>query len=266
MKKKVLIRGGGDLASGVALRLIKTGMDIYITELPQPFVVRRTVSFAEAVYEGTWIVEGISAIHVRDVPEADSLIKNRCIPVLVDPNLERISEINPDILVDGRMLKLPVEYNLNQIDLIIGLGPGFQGGKNCHAFVETNRGHFLGRVFWEGMAEENSGIPGSIMGIQDQRVLRSPQDGVFNSVVSICDVVNEGQPIGWIGEKVVLAPFSGLIRGLIHDGLMIKKNMKIGDIDPRIDRKLCTLISEKALAIGGGVLEAILTVDRPTRK
>jgi len=266
MNKKVLIRGGGDLASGVALRLIKTGMDVYIAELPQPLVIRRTVSFAEAVYEGSWDVEGVTAVHARDVPEAHCFVKKRNIPVLVDPNLEIINEINPDVLVDARMLKLPVQYNLNLVGLIIGLGPGFQVGKNCHAFVETKRGHFLGRVFWSGGAEENSEIPGSVMGIQEQRVLRSPEDGVFNSFVSICDVIDIGKPIGQVDNTVIEAPFSGLIRGLIHDGLIVEKNMKIGDIDPRTDRKYCTYISEKALAIGGGVLEAILTVEHIPRK
>ncbi len=259
MNQKVLIRGGGDLASGVALRLFKTGMAVYIAELPQPLVVRRAVSFAEAVYEETWEVEGVSAVHARDVPEADCLVKNGFIPVLVDPNIEFIHEINPDVLVDARMLKLPVDYNLNLVGLIIGLGPGFQVGKNCHAFVETKRGHFLGRVFWEWGSGKKHGIPGTVLGIQEQRVLRSPGDGVFNSFVSICDVINRGKPIGQVGNMVIEAPFSGLIRGLIHDGLSVKKNMKIGDIDPRTDWKYCNYISEKALAIGGGVLEAILT-------
>jgi len=265
MKKIVLIRGGGDLASGVALRLIKTGMDVYITELPQPLVVRRTVSFAEAVYEGTWDVEGVTAVRAKNVVEASGLTKNGCIPVLVDPNLELIEEINPDVLVDARMLKLPVEYNLNLVNLIIGLGPGFQVGNNCHVLVETNRGHFLGRVFWKGRAEENNGMPGSVMGIQEQRVLRSPEDGVFMSYASICDEIDVGKPVGQVGNKVIIAPFSGLIRGLIHDGLFVQKNMKIGDIDPRLDMKYCTYVSEKALAIAGGVLEAILTGEHISR-
>jgi xanthine dehydrogenase accessory factor len=169
-----------------------------------------------------------------------------------------LNTINPEVVVDARMLKKPPTKGKEIASLVIGLGPGFIAGDNCHAVIETNRGHYLGRVIWDGEAEPNTGVPGEIMGYKEERVLRAPEEGILTTVVKIGEWIEEGKVIGEVGDKAILAPFDGLLRGLLRDGALVTKGMKIGDIDPRQDLNLFTRVSEKSLAIGGGVLEAIL--------
>jgi xanthine dehydrogenase accessory factor len=258
----VLVRGGGDLASGVVLRLYRVGIKVIITELPKPLAVRRLVSFSEAVYQGEAQVEGIiarTAINVRDVA---GLIQRGEIPIFVDPECSILH--NPLLtvlaLVDARMTKRTPELGMSAAPLVIGLGPGFEAGINCHAVIETNRGHSLGRVIWHGTSEPNTGLPGSIGKIQNERVLRSPGDGQLTTKVEIGGRVNQGTVIGEVGGKHITAPFDGVLRGLLTNGFLVKNGMKIGDLDPREDDKIATTVSEKSLAIGGGVLEALLTI------
>ena len=253
----VLLRGGGDLATGVALRLHRAGIKVLITELAQPLAVRRTVSFAEAVYAGQHMVEGVKSKRI----EADQLSawdEADTIPVLVDPDLDILSSHNFPVVVDARLIKSIPSPLPAQIPLHIGLGPGFSAGDNCHAVIETRRSHTLGRVYWEGTTQPDSGQPEG----DPRRVLRAPGDGVVSARANIGDHVKEGQIIAAISEQLsVVSPFDGVLRGLIHDGLHVTKGLKIGDVDPRGDTEACFLVSDKALAIGGGVLEAVLSKE-----
>lgn len=254
----VLIRGGGDLASGVGVRLHRSGFQVVITELPEPLVVRRKVSFAEAVHEGLVQVEGVTGKLVEDFSEIKSILLSGIIPVLIDPDLKCLEVINPDVVVDARMRKKLPREGKELASLVIGLGPGFIAGENCHAVIETNRGHNMGRVLWQGVPEQDTGIPGSVQGYSSERVLRAPVDGVLQTRVEIGDRLKKGSLVALVGEEEVLAPFDGILRGLLRDGTAVKAGFKIGDVDPREDPNLYKLISDKSRAIGGGVLEAIL--------
>ena len=254
----VLIRGGGDLASGVAVRLHHSGFEVMLTELPTPLVVRRTVSFAEAVSDGRKEVEGITAVLIRTPGEVKESVRAGYIPVLVDPDLACLKEVRPDVVVDARMRKKPPAEGKELATLVIGLGPGFIAGENCHAVIETNRGHNLGRVIWAGPPQEDTGIQGVVQGFASERVLRAPEDGKLVTGAKIGDEVKNGTVIALVGSQAVLAPFDGVLRGLIKPGTQVIKGMKIGDVDPRDDPTICTLVSDKSRAVGGGVLEAIL--------
>jgi xanthine dehydrogenase accessory factor len=268
-----LIRGGGDLASGVALRLHRAGLKLLITELPQPLVVRRLVSFAEAVYAGTVEVEGAQARCVADLSAALDLMQAGQIAVMVDPQLRALPDLREMdgrlelvALVDGRMTKRAPELSKETAPLVVGLGPGFVAGENCHAVVETNRGHNLGRVFWYGSAEADTGIPESVFSKRAQRVLRAPADGILVAHAEIGDHLEAGQLVAEVAGIPILAPFKGVLRGLAHPGMVVVKNLKIGDLDPRDDPSYCTLVSDKSLAVGGGVLEAILSQPELRRR
>ena len=249
----ILIRGGGDIATGVALRLHRTGYHVFITELNQPLAVRRTVSFAETVYEGDWTVEDVSARRAESAAQALEFSRNGIIPVLVAPELEAVT-LKYDVLVDGRLTKTDVDYPLAHQPMIIGLGPGFTVGRNCHAVVETNRGHTLGRVYRNGSAQPDTASPEG----DPHRVLRAPTDGMVVGHVEIGQHVEADQIVASVGGEQIASPFKEIVRGLIHPGLSVRKGLKIGDIDSRDDPALCRLVSDKALAVGGGVLEAIL--------
>ncbi len=258
MPSLVMIRGGGDLATGVALRLFRSGLRVIITELTQPLAVRRTVSFAEAVYSGEITIENLTGSRVDD--PSDSLrilgiLGKQQVPVLVDPGCISAKLLHPAVIVDGRMTKRPPEPIGYSPSLYIGLGPGFDASVNCQAVIETRRGHTLGRVFWQGSPDPDTGLPDG----DRTRVLRAPTDGILESNLNIGDLVESGQNIADIAGTVVTAPFAGILRGLIHPGLLVTRGLKIGDIDPRNDPRLCQLVSDKALSIGGGVLEAIIS-------
>lgn len=258
----VLVRGGGDLATGVAVRLLRAGFKVIITELSQPLAVRRSVSFAQAVYSGEVMIEGIQARRISDA--ADTLrvlqiLANNQVPVLVDPSATSALSLHPTVIVDARLTKKPPEPLKHQAKLYIGLGPGFTAGENCHAVVETSRGHYMGRVIWQGAAAENTGIPEGVSGQAEKRVLRAPVAGVLVAYVDIGTHLEPGQSIASVGDSQVCAPFAGVVRGLLHPGLEVHPGQKIGDLDPRDDPSLCGVISDKALAMGGGVLEAILS-------
>jgi xanthine dehydrogenase accessory factor len=268
-----IIRGGGDLASGVAVRLHRAGLKMLIAELPRPLAVRRLVSFAEAVYAGAMEVEGVKARGVANFSAALDVMESGQIAVMVDPQLQllqTLSQIDGDVqlgvLVDGRMTKRPPEIGKEAAPLVIGLGPGFIAGVNCHACVETNRGHNLGRVFWQGSAEEDTGIPESVSSRRSERVLRAPKDGVLEVHAEIGDHLEAGQLVAEVAGTPILAPFKGVLRGLLHPGIAVAKNLKVGDLDPRDDPSFCTLVSDKSLAVGGGVLEAILSQPEIRRR
>jgi len=252
----ILIRGGGDLASGVALRLHRCGFQVLISELPEPLAVRRAVSFSEAVYEGQWQVEEVTAVRVESEAQIVAALEEGQIPVLVDPNLAILSMFNikPLTVIDARLLKRPPEPLPFPTPLLIGLGPGFVAGKNCQAVIETQRGHTLGRVSWRGSAQADSGLPEGEPG----RVLRVPVDGTLVGYAQIGDHLETGDIIAEVVGQKLTAPFPGVLRGIIRPGLTVARGLKIGDLDKRDKREYCFLVSDKALAIGGGVLEAIL--------
>jgi xanthine dehydrogenase accessory factor len=258
----VLIRGGGDLASGVALRLHKSGFKVVITELPKPLAVRRLASFSEAIYAGEMTLEGIVAKRVNEIDDPlrilQLLSKGR-VPVIIDPEGKSIQTIHPTVIVDARMLKAAPEAIRHTAKLYIGLGPGFIGGANCHAAIETQRGPWLGRVLWDGPTQSDSGIPEPVGEKQTERALYAPVDGSLIPIKTIGDLVLEDELIAEIHGQPINAPFKGVLRGLIHPDVEVHQGMKIGDLDPRNDPELCNHVSDKALAIGGGVLEAILS-------
>ena len=259
MKPFVLIRGGGDLASGVAIRLHRVGIPVLIVETNQPTAVRRSVAFAQAVYDGEALIEGTAGRLIGYPEEMLSCWNEGTVPVMVDPELELISVFKPLVIVDGRMRKTSQVLSLDMAQLVVGLGPGFTAGENCHAAIETNRGHFLGRVYWQGSPQANTGIPGEVEGYTRERVLYAPTDGIVQTLVDFSDHVQPGDPVITIGNQTIKASLAGLVRGLIHPGIWVNQGTKVADIDPRTEDFRCWTVSEKALAIGGGVLEAILT-------
>lgn len=254
----ILLRGGGDLGSGVAHRLHRAGFSVVITELPQPLCVRRAVAFAEAVYAGAATVEGVTARLVADANAARATLAAGDIPVLVDPQGRALAELRPAVVVDARLAKRNLGTTLHDAPLVIGLGPGFTAGVDCHAVVETNRGHNLGRVYWQGGAEPDTGQPEPVRGYSVDRVLRAPCAGIFAGRKQIGDAVSAGDVVAEVDGAPVVAAFSGVLRGLLHDGLTVSAGLKVGDLDPRGVREHCFTISDKARSIGGGVLEAIL--------
>lgn len=255
----LMLRGGGDLASGVAVRLHRAGLTPIILEIAQPLCVRRLVSFAEAVYRGQVEVEGIAGVRVTTAEEARSALKNGRIPVLIDPEAAIRQALPPLVWIDARLTKRPPDLGIETAPLVIGLGPGFTAGVDCHAVVETNRGHNLGRVFWEGSAEPDTGIPEGVGPYRAERVLRAPTEGILKNWVELGTRVYSGQTVAEVNGQPIQAPFDGVLRGLIHPGLRVTKGLKIGDVDPRGDPEYARRVSDKALAVGGGVLEALLS-------
>ena len=253
-----LIRGAGDIASGIALRLWRAGFDVVMTEIARPTTIRRTVAFSEAVLRGETAVEGVTARRAESADEVRRMLEDGVLPVLVDPVCACREELSPDALVDAILAKRNIGTAIGDAPVVVGVGPGFTAGVDCHAVVETMRGHTLGRVIYEGAALPNTNIPGLIGGYAGERVLRAPADGIFASVRAIGDIVSEGEAVGFAGGQPMVCTIGGVLRGLIADGVPVRKGMKAGDVDPRGDVSYCRTSSDKALAVGGGVLEAIL--------
>jgi xanthine dehydrogenase accessory factor len=259
---RILVRGGGDIASGVAWRLHVTGFKVAVTEIHQPMAVRRTVSFCEAVYDKETQVEGVKAVCIHDAREAFGAWEKGWIPVMVDPDAESRHAMEPHILVDAILAKRNLGTTLSHAALVIAVGPGFEAGKDAHYVVETNRGHRLGRLLTSGSAQPNTGVPGPVQGITSERVLRAPADGIWENTKNIGDPVHKGEIVGKVKDITVQSGIEGVLRGLIRPGISVTDGLKIGDVDPRGDRSSCFTISEKALAIAGGVLEGILRTFR----
>lgn len=253
----IVIRGGGDLATGVALRLYRSGMDVVICETAVPTSIRRTVCFSEAVRLEEMMVEGVTAR--RAVPEeVPALLAAGIIPVLVDPEGDCIPGLRPDAVVDAILAKRNLGTSMDMAPIVVAAGPGFTAGVDCHAAVETMRGHYLGRVIYEGSPLPNTNIPGLIGGYAGERVLRAPADGAFAGAKRIGDRVEAGDVAGYVAGKPMVCTIGGTLRGLLADGVPVTKGMKSGDVDPRCEEAHCRCASDKALAVGGGVLEAIL--------
>ena len=257
MKSLIVIKGGGDLATGIAHRLYRSKFNVVITEIEQPTVIRRTVAFAQAIFSGQMTVEGVTAQRAV-LSEVSSLLERGVIPVLIDPQAHCLAELNPQGLVDAIIAKKNTGTHLQDAPVVVGVGPGFTAGTDVHAVVETARGHYLGRVYYHGSAQDNTGIPGEIGGYTIERLVRAPGGGVLSGCAVIGSQVTAGDTIAMVGDKAVLAPISGMLRGLLQNGLIVHEGMKIGDIDPRGEQEHCFTISDKARSIGGGVLEALL--------
>ena len=256
-----IIRGAGDIATAIALRLWRCGISVVMTEIEQPLTVRRTVAFSEAVRLGQMQVEGVLAIRVRDVVQAKEVLERKnAIPVLIDPDC-RCIELKPDVVVDAILAKRNLGTSMGMASVVVGVGPGFTAGEDCHAVVETMRGHTLGRTYYEGSALPNTAVPGLVGGFAGERVLRAPADGLFRGVCAIGDHVEEGQVVAYVGDTPVVAMLTGVLRGLIADGVRVSKGLKCGDVDPRGDACYCRLVSDKGLSVAGGVLEAILCLS-----
>lgn len=254
----VLIRGAGDLASGIALRLHRCKMQVVMTDLPQPTAIRRTVCFSQAIVYGQCAVEEVTAVRAETKADTEAALAQGKIPVLADPGAQCRTWLRPDVLVDAILAKKNLGTTITDAPLVIGVGPGFTAGQDCHAVVETMRGHTLGRCIYEGSAIPNTNIPGLIGGFAGERVLRAPDTGIFHALGRIGAHVEAGQCVGEVNGKPMLCTISGVLRGLLADGTPVTQGMKSGDVDPRDEESYCHAVSDKALAIAGGVLEAIL--------
>lgn len=278
MKKNVIIvRGGGDIATGTIYKLHQSGYPVLVLETQNPSAIRRFAAFSEAVYEGTYTVEGITCKLARDLKQAHQIMEQGMVAMLIDANGEAIKEVKPAALVDAILAKKNLGTNRKMASFTIALGPGFTAGSDVDAVIETMRGHKLGRIIYEGSALPNTGIPGVIAGVSKERVIHAPAKGILYGEKKIADYVKKEEIIAYIypesenienekerAEKrteaiAVKATISGILRGLIRDGYPVTKGFKIADIDPREgERENCFTISDKARCIAGGVLEALL--------
>lgn len=264
----IAVKGAGDLATGVMHRLARAGFAVMATELPQPTVLRRTVAFAEAVALGQITVEGVTACRVNSVEEIQAALSRGFVPVVVDPGGTMLRQMKPQVLVEATLSKYNRGITMRDAPIVIALGPGYEAGKDVHAVIETNRGHNLGRVYLQGSAEPDTGVPGTIGGYAGERLLRAPCAGTLYGVRQIGDQVQAGETVasvrneepgsGTKQSEPIIAAISGILRGLVRDGLVVSTGMKVGDIDPRAIREHCFTISDKSRAVAGGVLEAVM--------
>lgn len=259
----VAVRGAGDLATGTIVRLFKAGFSVVAFEVPDPTVIRRTASLAKAVIAGSAVVEDVEAVLVPDFRAALDMAARGRVPVLVDPSCTSLVALKPAALVDAIVAKRNIGTTLSMAPIVVALGPGFVAGKDAHVVVETQRGHDLGRLIYEGAAAADTGIPGVIDGHSEDRVIHAPVAGRIRIICDIGSCVIRGEPmLEIIGKNrtVVVAPIDGLVRGMIRDGFPATEGMKIADVDPRCEKKHCYTISDKARTIAGGVLEALLAL------
>lgn len=254
----ILVKGGGEMATGVAHRLARSGFRVGVTEIPEPLAVRREVAFSEAIFEGQKEVEGLVAKCVSSREGILQAWEEGRVPIFVDPECSIRATLNPDVVIDAIMAKRNTGTRIVDAPLVIGLGPGFRAGPDVHLVIETNRGHRLGKVIEVGEADPDTGIPGEISGYTWERVLRAPASGRFRGRKRIGDRVEAGEVAGEVDGVPVEAKIAGVLRGILRDGFWVQEQMKVGDVDPRGVREHCFTISEKARAIAGGVLEAIL--------
>ena len=255
---RVVVKSGGDLGTGVAWRLHRCGFCVLVTEMPQPTVIRRAVAFASAIYEGAATVDGVTARLVEDDAAIADAWAAGDVPVLIDADGASIQRLQPDAVVDAILAKRNTGTRITDAPIVVALGPGFGAGADCHAVVETKRGHDLGRVLTKGSAAPNTGMPGSVGGESGRRVLRTPTGGIFRAARVIGDRVQAGDVVARVDDAPIRSQLDGVVRGLLYDRLRVSAGAKVGDVDPRGVASHCFTISDKALAVGGGVVEAIL--------
>ena len=250
-----LIRGGGDLGTGAAIQLKRMGMPVTVCDLENPLAVRRKVSLSSAILDKKIEIEEITGERVDDLSTINDLSSTEVVPVIISDSLPTFPI---SVIVDARMQKKPMDTKIDDAALVIALGPGFFAGKDCHAVVETIRGPNMGKVIWDGCAEEDTGIPGEVGGFTSERLLRSPSNGEICWMKEIGDLVEKDELLGSVGDDDVVAGTSGIIRGMINEGTLLEAGMKIGDIDPRGVKVDVKKVSDKALAVGNGVTEAVI--------
>ena len=258
LKHLIIVRGGGDLATGTISPLHNCGFPVLVLECARPTAIRRTVAFSEAVFTGCQTVEGLTCWKAETLQQAVAFLRNGKLPLVVDEAGESITALRPMAVVDAILAKKNLGTAITDAPVVIGVGPGFTAGEDCHAVVETMRGHYLGRVIHQGPAAPNTGIPGLIGGFAGERVLRAPADGVFHQILDIGAQVKMGDVAATVNGEPMLCTLDGVLRGILADGTPVFKGMKAGDIDPRCKIEHCYCASDKALAVGGGVLEAVL--------
>lgn len=254
----ILIRGAGDIASGIAIRLYRSGLMLAMTDLERPTSIRRTVCFSEAVIHGVCSVEGVAAEKAASREDADLIWQRGNIPVFADDEGTVLSLLHPDAVVDARLAKVNLDTSISDALIVVAVGPGFTAGKDCHAVVETQRGHYLGRAIYEGSAAPNTGVPGNIGGYTVERIIRAPKAGVFHPLLAIGDQVQANEVVAYVDDEPVTCRISGILRGILPEGTCVHSGMKSGDVDPRCKPEHCLCVSDKALSVGGGVLEALL--------
>ena len=256
-KRLVIVRGAGDLATGTIIKLWRAGYDVLALEIDKPTQIRRSVSFAEAVYDGEMTVDGLKAVRIERAEDAFHAFDDGFVPVLVDPDGKTIEKLHPAVVVDAIIAKKNLGTKIDSAPLVIALGPGFTAGVDADAVIETQRGHRLGRIIREGSAAPNTGRPGNIGGYTTERVIRSPKEGVFRGIRTFGDIVSAGETIAYVGDTPITATIDGMIRGMLHEGLYVTEGFKVADIDPRGKGADYTTPSDKAYAIAGGVLECV---------
>ncbi len=255
----VIVRGGGDIASGTIQKLYRSGFKVLILEIERPTFIRRKVCYGEAVYDEEFTLEGITSKLIKSLEEIEGVFEEGAIPVLVDEQGYSIEKLKPRIVIDAILAKKNLGTNMNMADITIALGPGFEAGKDVHAVVETMRGHNLGKIIFNGRAVKNTGVPGEIKGFSKERVIYSPIVGIIKNVREIGDIVKKDELLAYVEDKEIRATIDGVLRGIIRNNSFVTEGLKIADIDPRLSEKEnCFTISDKARAIGGAVLEAVL--------
>lgn len=261
MDNIVVVRGGGDLATGVIHKLHRCNIKVVVLECEHPTAIRRTVSFCNAVFENEMVVEGVKCRLAYNIEEIYQILEDGDIPLIIDEKCKIIKDIKPVAVIDAIIAKKNIGTSIDMAPITIALGPGFEAGKDVHAVIETKRGHNLGRIIYEGFAAKNTGIPGEIKGYSKERVIHSPCEGIINNISEIGDYVEQNQIIATVGNENVYASLSGILRGIIYDKTYVKKGLKIADIDPRKEElQNCYKISDKARCIAGGTLEALLNM------
>ena len=255
----IVIKGAGDIASGIALRLKHAKFDVVMTDIERPTAIRRTVCFSQAIVNGTAQVEDVKAEKANNAEEIKKILSMGNIAVIADEKAKIIKALKPEAIVDAILAKENLGTKIDDAPIVMGVGPGFTAGVDCHAVIEPKRGHYLGRVIKNGSAAANTGVPGNIGGYTTERIIRAVKDGAFDPVCEIGDTVKEGQTVAYIDGEAVKCSIGGVLRGILPKGTPVYKGMKSGDVDPRCVKEHCYTVSDKALAVGGGVLEAILS-------
>lgn len=259
---KVVIRGAGDVATGIGHRLHRCGFKVLHLDIEKPLVIRRTVAFTQALSDGEGEVEGVKCRKVNNLSEIENAWDNDYVAVMVDPEAKILYELKPEVVVDSIIAKKNIGTNKSMAPITIGIGPGFVAGEDVDVVVESNRGHYLGTIILEGSAAPNTGVPGNIAGFTSERVIRAEADGVIKNIRELGDIVKQDEDIAYIGDVPVKASLDGVLRGLISDGSTVFNGLKIADVDPRGDSQYVYSISEKARAIGGAVVEGILYTQK----
>lgn len=232
-KPLVVVRGGGDIASGTIMKLYQSGFQVLVLETAHPSSIRRKVSFSETVYEGFCQIEGVTCFLARSLEEALFYLKKGKLVMLVDPKGDCIKKVKPLAVVDAILAKKNLGTHKGMAPITIGLGPGFVAGNGngymmnagdriddltVDAVIETMRGHTMGRVIYEGSALPNTGIPGVIAGRAAERVIYSPAEGIIQNVAKLADQVKQGDVIAYIIPCNVKALDKELITSMLENG------------------------------------------------